>query len=299
LENNKVQELLYNLPIKQVMKEKVITVEPDTTMKQLKGILRVNRISGVPVVDKGRLVGVISMEDLLQAIEDGEINAPVHQRMTTQLITVLETEPLVEAVKKFSQFDVGRVLVVDNQGTLIGILTVNNITRGLLKEISLNYQDKEVKRESQTIFKEDLVSDQTSLHLRYRIKEKDFQSGGSASSKIKRALEQLGISPQILRRVAICAYEAEMNLIIHTDAGGELMVELEPELIRMKVTDRGPGIPDVEQAMSPGYSTAPTWIQELGFGAGMGLANIKRCADSFNIESKPGLGTQLDIVIYL
>jgi CBS domain-containing protein/anti-sigma regulatory factor (Ser/Thr protein kinase) len=299
LENNKVQELLYNLPIKQVMKEKVITVEPDTTMKQLKGILRVNRISGVPVVDKGRLVGVISMEDLLQAIEDGEINAPVRQRMTTQLITVLETEPLVEAVKKFSQFDVGRVLVVDNQGTLIGILTVNNITRGLLKEISLNFQDKEVKRESQTIFKEDLVSDQTSLHLRYRIKEKDFQSGGSASSKIKRALEQLGISPQILRRVAICAYEAEMNLIIHTDAGGELMVELEPELIRMKVTDRGPGIPDVEQAMSPGYSTAPTWIQELGFGAGMGLANIKRCADSFNIESKPGLGTQLDIVIYL
>jgi CBS domain-containing protein/anti-sigma regulatory factor (Ser/Thr protein kinase) len=299
LENNKVQELLYNLPIKQVMKEKVITVEPDTTMKQLKGILRVNRISGVPVVDKGRLVGVISMEDLLQAIEDGEINAPVSQRMTTQLITVLETEPLVEAVKKFSQFDVGRVLVVNNQGTLIGILTVNNITRGLLKEISLNYQDKEVKRESQTIFKEDLVSDQTSLHLRYLIKEKDFQSGGSASSKIKRGLAQLGISPQILRRVAICAYEAEMNLIIHTDAGGELMVELEPELIRMKVTDRGPGIPDVEQAMSPGYSTAPTWIQELGFGAGMGLANIKRCADSFSIESKPGIGTQLNIVIYL
>ena len=299
MESNKIQELLYNLPVNQVMKKKVISVTPVTSIKQLKGILALNRISGAPVVDKGQLVGVISMEDLIQAIEDGDINALVGQKMTTRLITVKETEPLIEAVKKFSQFDVGRLLVVNNQGGLTGILTINTITRGLLKEISRSYQDEEAKRESPTVFKEDLVSDQTSLHLRYRIKEKDFQSGGSASSKLKHALEQLGIPPQILRRVAICAYEAEMNLVIHTDAGGEIIAEIQPEVINLTIKDNGPGIADVKQACSPGFSTAPAWIQELGFGAGMGLPNIKKCADSFSIESKPGIGTTLKIAFYL
>jgi CBS domain-containing protein/anti-sigma regulatory factor (Ser/Thr protein kinase) len=297
VEYTKIQELIYRLPVKRVMKKKVITVKPDMTIKQLKGLLRINRISGVPVVDGDRLVGVITVEDLLQAIEEGEINGPVSQRMTTQLVTVQENEPLAEALKKFSQFDVGRLLVINEGGALTGILTGSNITRGLLKEISLNYQDEESKREPQNILKEDLVSDQTSLILRYRINGKDFQSGGNASSKIKHALEQLGITQQVLRRVAICAYEAEMNLVIHTDAGGELITEVQPDTIHLTVIDHGPGIPDVEQAMAPGFSTAPTWIQELGFGAGMGLANIRKCADSFTIESSPGRGTTLDIVI--
>ena len=299
MEFTKKQELIYNLPIEHVMRKNVITVTPDTTIRQLKEILRINRISGVPVLDGGHLVGVASIEDLIKALEVGELDVPVGQRMTRQLITVLEHASIIEAVKKFSQFHIGRLLVVNEKGTLTGILTGSDITRGLLEAISLNDHAKELKRNPQIIFREDIVSDQTSLILRYHIKEKDFKSGGSASSKIKRAMEQLGISPQILRRVAICAYEAEMNLIIHTDAGGELIVEIEPELIRMTITDRGPGIPDVEQAMSPGFSTAPTWIQELGFGAGMGLANIKKCADSFTIQSNLGTGTQLDIVIQL
>ncbi len=219
--------------------------------------------------------------------------------MTRQLITVLDKASIVEAIKKFSQFHVGRLLVVNEKGDLTGILTGSDITSGLLEAISLKENHEELKRRPRIIFREDIISDQTSLILRYHIKEKDFKSGGSASSKIKKAMEQLGISSQILRRVAICAYEAEMNLIIHTDAGGDLIVEIEPDLIRMTIADSGPGIPDVEQAMSPGFSTAPTWIQELGFGAGMGLANIKRCADSFTIESEPGSGTILNIVIHL
>ena len=281
------------------MRKSVITVTPETTIRQLKEILKTNRISGAPVLDEGRLVGIVSIEDLIKALEAGELDVPVEQRMTRQLITVLEKASIVEAIKKFSQFHIGRLLVVNEKGDLTGILTGSDITRGLLEAISLNDQAKEVKRRPRIIFREDIVSDQTCLTLRYHIEAKDFKSGGSASSKIKKAMEQLGISPQILRRVAICAYEAEMNLIIHTDAGGDLIVEIEPDLIRMTVADCGPGIPDVEQAMSPGFSTAPIWIQELGFGAGMGLANIKRCADSFSIESDPGSGTLLNIVIHL
>jgi anti-sigma regulatory factor (Ser/Thr protein kinase) len=146
---------------------------------------------------------------------------------------------------------------------------------------------------------EDIVSDQTSLILRYRVQARDFKRGGNASSKLKRALDRLGAAPEVIRRVAIAAYEAEMNLIIHADQGGELIAEMQPEVIRITAVDHGPGIPDVEQAMSPGFSTAPNWIRELGFGAGMGLGNIKRCADSMKLESEVGVGTRLEIVIYL
>jgi CBS domain-containing protein/anti-sigma regulatory factor (Ser/Thr protein kinase) len=293
----KVQELIYNLPIEHVMKKDVITVTPDITIRQLKEILKDNRISGVPVLEEGRLVGIISIEDLIKALEDGELNCPVGQRMSTNLITVTEKETVIEAVKKFSRFRVGRLLVLNYDGDLTGILTGSDITKGLLEALSLDYQTDEGQKNSRIIFRDDIVSDQTSLILRYRIQAKDFKNGGRASSRIKHALERLGGSPEILRRVAISAYEAEMNLIIHTDAGGELITEMRPDQIIMRVVDQGPGIADLEQALRPGFSTAPAWIQELGFGAGMGLANIKKCADLFKIESTPGKGTQLEIII--
>ena len=293
----KIQELIYELPIERVMKKEIITVSPDTSMAQLKEVLRLNRISGVPVLEGGLLVGVISIEDLLKALVEGEAQTPVRKRMTTRPITVRQDESVVEAVKKFAQYKVGRLLVVDDQGHLAGILTGGDITRGLLEAISLNYHAEEISRYRARHIFEDIVSDQTSLILRYRVKGKDFKSGGTASSKLKRALNRLGASPEVVRRVAISAYEAEMNLIIHADDGGEIVAEILPETIRLTVTDEGPGIPDVERAMSPGFSTAPNWIRELGFGAGMGLSNIKKCADSMSLESKVSVGTVLEIII--
>ena len=295
----KVQELIYELPIERVMKKDVVKVSPDTSMTELKEVLRVNRISGVPVVDGDRLVGVISIEDLIKALVEGDIQAPVRKRMTTRLITVKEGESVIEAVKRFAQYKVGRLLVVNDRGQLTGILTGGDITRGLLEAISLDYHAEEISRYRAKHIFEDIVSDQTSLILRYKVKAHDVKSGGRASSKLKRALDRLGAIPEVIRRVAISAYEAEMNLIIHADEGGELIAEMQPEMIRITAIDHGPGIPDVNQAMSPGFSTAPNWIRELGFGAGMGLANIKKCADFMKLESKIGNGTELEIVIYL
>ncbi len=281
------------------MKREVIKVTPDTSMTELKEILRLNRISGVPVLDGERLTGVISIEDLIKALVQGDVRAPVRKRMTTQLITVLESESVVEAVKKFAQYKVGRLLVVNEQGQLRGILTGGDITRGLLETISLDYHAEEISRYRAKHIFEDIISDQTSLILRYKVKAKDFRKAGNASSKLKRALDRLGALPEVIRRVAISVYEAEMNLIIHADEGGELTAELQPEVIRVTAIDHGPGIPNVNQAMSPGFSTAPNWIRELGFGAGMGLMNIKRCADSMRLESTVGKGTKLEIVVYL
>ena len=295
----KLQELIYELPIERVMKKNVIKVSPNTSMSELKEVLRVNRISGVPVLEGDQLVGIISIEDLLKALVEGDILAPVKKRMTTQTITVHESESVVEAVKKFAQHKVGRLLVVNEQGKVTGILTGGDITRGLLEAISLDYHAEEISRYRAKHIFEDILSDRTSLILRYKVKAKDFKSGGRASSKIRRALDRLGASPDVIRRIAISAYEAEMNLIIHADEGGELIAEMQPDVIRITAIDHGPGIPDVEQALSSGYSTAPNWIRELGFGAGMGLSNIQRCSDSMKLESKVGVGSKLKIVFQL
>lgn len=295
----RIQELIYELPIARVMTTQVITVSPDTSMSELKEILRVNRVSGTPVLEQGRLVGIVSIEDLIKALENGGIHAPVRERMSTRLITVQANESVVEAVKKFAQHKVGRLPVVNERGELVGILTGGDITRGLLEAIGLDYHAEEISRYRARHIFEDIVSDQTGLILRYRVKARDFARGGGASSKIKRALDRLGAPPQVQRRVAIAAYEAEMNLIIHTDNGGELIAEIQPEVIRIVATDNGPGIPDIEQAMQPGFSTAPNWIRELGFGAGMGLSNIKKCADAMKLDSQLGVGTRLEIVIHI
>jgi len=299
LKFTKVQELIYELPIERVMKKDVITVSPGTSMKELKEVLRVNRISGVPVLEEGRLVGIISIEDLIKALENGEIQSPVREKMTTRPITVRESESVVEAVKKFAQYKVGRLLVVNQKGDLVGILTGGDITRGLLEAISLNYHVEEISRYRARHIFEDIVSEKTSLILRYKVKPKDFNSGGRASSRLKRALDRLGAHPEDIRRVAISAYEAEMNLVIHADNGGDLIAEIESERVHISVIDHGPGIPDIQKAMSLGFSTAPNWIRELGFGAGMGLGNIKKCSDSVELESEVGVGTKLDILIYL
>ncbi|GAG00168.1 unnamed protein product, partial [marine sediment metagenome] len=118
------------------------------------------------------------------------------------------------------------------------------------------------------------------------------------SAKIKRALERLGAHPRIVRRVAVAAYEAEMNLVIHSH-GGEIIAEICPERIEVTAVDGGPGIADVEKALEPGYSTAPAWVRELGFGAGMGFTNIRACADQMKLSSEVGVGTRLELYFSL
>ena len=169
----------------------------------------------------------------------------------------------------------------------------------MLNALQKDFQVEEVRRYRASHLFEDIISDRTSLILRYLIQKGDFLNGGNASSNIKRALLRLGASPQIARRCGIAAYEAEMNLIIHTIKGGIIRVEIEPHKITMRATDDGPGIPDVEKAMQAGYSTATDEVREMGFGAGMGLYNIKRCVDKMSLESEMDKGTRLEMKIYL
>lgn len=130
----------------------------------------------------------------------------------------------------------------------------------------------------------------------FKIQGGQIYNAGKASTEIKTILKQLGINTTIIRRVAIASYEAEMNVVMYAKAA-ILTLEVTPSSIKIMVDDEGPGIPDIEMAMQEGYSTATPEMREMGFGAGMGLPNIKKNADIFKIESIVGKGTRLFIEI--
>jgi serine/threonine-protein kinase RsbT len=128
------------------------------------------------------------------------------------------------------------------------------------------------------------------LEMSFEVGHYDFAAAGEAASKIKQVLRKLGMAPDVVRRAAVAAYEAEMNLVIHS-VGGSILLHVDTEKVTLVSCDEGPGMPDISLAMKEGYSTAPDEIREMGFGAGMGLPNMKRCSDSFSIESEVGRGT--------
>lgn len=139
----------------------------------------------------------------------------------------------------------------------------------------------------------------TETHVvKSKVNAMDFNSAGEGSSKIKKSLQLIGIRPELLRRIAIISYESEMNMVIHSN-GGYISCEFYPDRIKIMAIDQGPGIENINKAMEEGYSTATDDIREMGFGAGMGLANIKRCADIIEVESSLGKGTTLVATVYL
>jgi CBS domain-containing protein/anti-sigma regulatory factor (Ser/Thr protein kinase) len=302
----RIEELSYDLKVSEVMTRNLKVVSPDMPMTEVLELFRTVRISGAPVVAPdlpggapNRLAGVISLEDIIRAMRQDDLAGPVSKYMTTKLITARASDPVVEALKTFGARDVGRLPVVDETGQLVGILTKGDITDGVLQALRKDYQAEEVRRYRASHLFEDIISDRTSLILRYLIQARDFTHGGNASSHIKRALLRLGADAQVARRCGIAIYEAEVNLIIHAAQGGSLQVEIEPHSIRIDVEDNGPGIADVAQARQPGYSTATDAVREMGFGAGMGLTNIERCVDEMQMESTVGVGTRLTMRINL
>ncbi|MFH1092454.1 MAG: ATP-binding protein [Pseudomonadota bacterium] len=136
----------------------------------------------------------------------------------------------------------------------------------------------------------------TLYQRQFAIREMDFTHAGEASVQVKNILKNIGADPDVIRRVAITAYEAEMNAVMY-GLNGLMTLELHEDHILIIVEDQGPGIPDVDQAMVEGYSTATSQMREMGFGAGMGLPNIRRNSTEFRVISEPGRGTRLEIVI--
>jgi CBS domain-containing protein/anti-sigma regulatory factor (Ser/Thr protein kinase) len=292
------EELSYELKISEVMTANPQTFSPENTMNEVLECFRAKHISGAPILENDKLVGVISLEDLIRCLVASDLGAPISKYMSRSPITVTQDELVVEGIKLFVSTGLGRLIVVNDQYKLAGIITKGDLTRGILRALQKDYKEEELKRYRASHLFEDLTSDRSSMILRYNIHPGDFTHGGAASSNIKRALIRLGASPQIARKVAIATYEAEMNLIIHTTNGGYLRVEIQPHQIAIRTEDDGPGIKNVDLAMQPGYSTASEEVRELGFGAGMGLINISRCVDWMKLQSSEK-GTILSMRIFL
>ena len=136
------------------------------------------------------------------------------------------------------------------------------------------------------------------MQFKYTIEAGNFTKAGDASSSFKKVLKQLNVDPQIIKRIVVSLYEGEVNIVAHAN-GGKVICEVDPNRVFIQLIDQGPGISDIAKAMQAGYSTASAKVREMGFGAGMGLKNIKNNSDEFIINSEVGVGTKLAIIVNL
>jgi len=208
--------------------------------------------------------------------------------MTKSVVSLEDDMPLSFAVTYFNRYKYGRFPVLSRDGLLVGVISASDIVRRLLVELNA-----EVARLEERLSKaagEKGVPVEGELRLSFPVTRFDFENAGKASTRIKKELVSLGLDPRVTRRAAVACYELELNQAIHSE-GGTLSCVAGRGRIEIVAEDRGPGIADVEAAMTEGFSTANEWIRSLGFGAGMGLPNAKRVSDEFSIDSGLGRGT--------
>ena len=292
------QMLVYELRVRDAMTQPPVTGAPGDSLRVIQNLMKTHRISGVPILQNGIPVGLVSIEDIINALDQGHVNDPAEQRMTRNIITLRDHFSLVRAVAEFDRHGFGRFPVVNSSGELVGIITRGDITACLMQKLEKRAEEAAAREaalySSQT---GDLERDK-SMVLQTEVKSGDYESAGKISQRMRQILRGRGVDPVIRRRAAIIAYEAEMNIIIHS-IGGELSVAISPGKVIIEAVDRGPGIENVELAMQEGWSTAGPLAREMGFGAGMGLTNIKKCSDQFEIQSEMSVGTRLHCEVLL
>jgi CBS domain-containing protein len=289
-----VLELMYRLKVRDAMTSPVIVASPGETMRDVQYRMRDNGITGVPIVESGRLVGLVSMGLVFEALDSGRIEEKVESLMTRSVVSLEDDMPLAFATTYFNRYKYGRFPVLGRDGLLVGILCASDIIRRLLVELNA-----EVARLEERLSRSSNQAASTvdgEIKLSFPVTRFDFENAGKASAQIKKALVSMGLDPSITRRAAVACYELELNQAIHSE-GGTVSCTAGRGRIEIVAEDRGPGIADVDAAMTEGFSTATEWVRSLGFGAGMGLPNAKRVSDDFSIDSELGRGTRVKVII--
>ncbi len=287
-----LMELIQRLKVRDVMTRSVVTVARSNTIREVQQLMKERRVSGVPVSENGRLYGIVSMENIIEALEWNRVHEPCDLHMTTRCIVLQDDMPLSFAIRYFDRYEFGRFPVLDRNQRLVGVISARDINRALLVELATELH--RVEQEGSTRVK---VEDGRFYLLQdFPVVKHDFENAGKAANQIRMYLREHGVDPRRIRRVAVAAYELEINLVVHSD-GGTLTCLLTPDRAEIIARDIGPGIPDIEWALKEGNTTANEWIKSLGFGAGMGLVNIKRVADTFDIQSSVPAGTVVRAVV--
>ena len=291
------QVLVYELRVRDAMSKPPITAAPTDTLRAVQNLMKARRISGVPISDGDKLLGLISIEDIIRALDKGYIDDCVQQHMTRKVITLRDHFSLVRAVAEFDRHEFGRFPVLDGNDRLVGVLTRGDITGCLMQH--LERRAEEALAHEAALRAERVANDTADrVVIRARVRTGDYDSAGKLSQRMRQVLRERGVASEVRRRAAVVAFEVETNIIIHS-LGGEITATIDPAKVCIEAVDVGPGIENVEQAMQEGWSTAGRLPRELGFGAGMGLPNIKRCSDSLEIKSDNKHGTRLRSEIHL
>ena len=286
-----VLELIYQLKVKDVMTNAVICAKKTDSLRHIQALMRENYITGVPITEGSELLGLISIEDIITALNNNCIDAQAEEKMTRELIVLEEEMPLSFAISFFNKYRFSRYPVINQKKELVGILTSNDVISTLLVEMNrevLRLEKSHQKNSSRVGYSE----------MEFATTKLDFEKAGRASTEIKKALKSLNIDTQLIRRVAVASYELEINQVVHSN-GGTISCSIQPDKVIIVAADTGPGIENLTLALQEGYSTASEMVRSFGFGAGMGLANTKRVSDEFTINSKLGEGTTVRSVIFI
>lgn len=287
-----VLEVIFRLKIRDVMTRKLVTGCKGDPLRRLQGLMKANGITGIPIAEGPRLLGLVSVDTIFRALEGGHIDDRAEKWMTRNIVVLEEDMPLSFGITSMNKYRYGRFPVLNRNRELVGIVTSRDVLTSLLVEIN-----KEVERLEQQV--PPAVAEGVAGGAgEYRVHKYDFENAGRASSALKRALTDRQLSTQLVRRAAIAAYELEMNLVLHS-AGGRLCYAIDENRVEIVARDCGPGIVDTNAAMQEGFSTASEWVRSLGFGAGMGLPNVRRVADEFSLESTANSGTVVRAVVLL
>jgi len=289
--------LVFELRVRDAMTSPPISAGPTDSLRSIQHLMKTHRISGVPILADDALVGIVSIEDIISALDKGYINEPAERWMSREIVTLRDHFSLVRAVAEFDRHGFGRFPVLDANNRLVGIMTRGDITACLMHHLERRAEEALAKEAVLVATRADNEKAQRVV-IDTDVKSGDFDSAGKFSQRMREVLRARGIDPEIRRRAAIIAYEAETNIIIHS-LGGRITASIDPDKACIEAVDRGPGIENVDLAMQEGWSTAGPLARELGFGAGMGLPNIKRCADEFTIQSELGSGTRLHAEVSL
>ena len=289
-----VLELIHQLKVRDVMTTAVLTGDKKQTFRHMQSLLRENKVAGIPIVEERQVVGIVSIEDIINALDKGYIDAPVEDRMTRNVMSLFDDMPLSFAISYLNKYRYGRFPVLNRKNELVGILSSTDIIKSLLIEMN-----REVLRLEKIHKPVETTAASKYSEMEFTTTHYDFETAGRASTEIKKALKQRNFDPKLIRRIAIASYELEINQVVHSANGGVMRCSILPDKVVIIASDTGPGIEDVSLALKEGYSTATEYVRSLGWGAGMGLANTKRVSDEFTIESAVGKGTTVRSVVFV
>jgi len=303
----KLRGLFSDITAKDIMVTNIISLTKDRTMWQAKELMRICKISGVPIVDNdNHLLGLVSIEDIILALEGNHITDPIEKHMTKDLITFAPDVDLEGLIERFNRYRYGRFPVVDSEGRLLGIISKKDIIGAILDKFRIIYvhdaRRKEVLERNVDWFDRSLISgdyvEKKSADFLFHIDYTEVDMAGVGSAKLKSYLKTRTDDDSLVRRVSIACYEAEVNVVIHSGSEGYIYAWYDESVIRVRVEDYGKGIENVEQAMKEGFSTASDHVRELGFGAGMGLPNMRRYSDKMVVVSEAGKGVVVEMNFY-